>query len=276
MKHPGITRSLSLILALLVAACAGPAAQTASRAPDRTLTVFAAASLKESFTEIGRLFERAQPGARVVFNFAGSQQLRAQLEQGAPADVFASANQKEMDAAIAASLVAPGAQKTFARNRLVVIYPKANPGQVSRLADLARPGLKLVIADKAVPVGQYTLDMLDKMSQDPAYGPDFPARAQKNIVSLEQDVKAVVTKVQLGEADAGVVYATDAAAAGPDVLALQIPDQFNALASYPIAALTKARQADLARAFVDLVRSDAGQAVLSARGFIAPGGATAP
>lgn len=255
-----------------------PTAAPPTSAPAPTqeeLVVFAAASLTESFTELGKLFEAANPGARVIFNFAGSQQLRSQLEQGAPADVFASANKKEMDAAIAASLIISGTQQTFARNRLVVIYPKANPGGIETLADLARPGLKLVIADKAVPVGQYTLDMLDKMSKDPAFGADFGANVLKNVVSMEQDVKAVVAKVQLGEADAGVVYSTDVASAAGDVTPLEVPDQFNQLASYPIAVLEKAPLPDLAQKFVDLVLSDEGQAVLTSYGFISPGAASA-
>lgn len=234
----------------------------------RTLTVFAAASLTESFTEMGKQFEAAYPGAKAVFNFTGSQQLRAQLEQGAPADVFASANTKEMNAAIVSSVIVSGTQKTFARNRLVVIFPKDNPGQIEALADLARPGLKLVVADKAVPVGQYTVDMLDKMSKDPAYGADFADKVQANVVSRENDVKAVVAKARLGEADAGVVYSTDASAAAGKLGSLALPDQFNQLATYPIAPLAKAPQPDLAQQFMDLVLSDAGQQLLAKYGFI--------
>ena len=235
----------------------------------QTLTVFAAASLTESFTELGKQFEAAHPGVKAVFNFAGSQQLRAQLEQGAQADVFASANTKEMNAAIQDSLVISGTQKTLARNRLVAIFPKDNPGKIETLADLATPGLKLVVADKAVPVGQYTLDMLDKMGQDPTYGAGFADKVQANVVSRENDVKAVVSKVRLGEADAGVVYSTDVTpAAAQDVTPLAIPDQFNQLATYPIAALAKAPQPELAQQFVDLVLSDAGQELLAGYGFI--------
>ncbi len=234
----------------------------------RTLTVFAAASLTESFTEMGKQFEAAYPGAKVVFNFAGSQQLRAQLEQGAPADVFASANTKEMNAAIASSLIVSGTQKTFVRNRLVVIFPKDNPARIETLADLARPGLKLVVADKAVPVGQYTVDMLAKMSDDPAYGADFSDKVQANVASRENDVKAIVAKASLGEADAGVVYSTDASAAADKLGSLAIPDQFNQLATYPIAALAKAPLPDLAQQFVDLVLSDAGQQLMEKYGFI--------
>ena len=241
----------------------------AARPPARTLTVFAAASLTESFGELGRQFEAARPGVEVLINFAGSQQLRAQLEQGARADVFAPANTTEMNAAIDSKLVVSGTQKTFALNRLVVIFPKDNPGKITALADLARPGLKLVVADKAVPVGRYTLDMLAGMSRDPSYGADFAGRVQANFVSHENDVKAVVAKVRLGEADAGVVYSTDVtAAAAQDVTPLAIPDRFNRLATYPIAALAGAPQPDLARQFVDLVLSDAGQALLARYGFL--------
>lgn len=231
--------------------------------------VFAAASLTESFGEMGRQFEMAHPGVDVVLNFAGSQQLRAQLEQGAQADVFASANSKEMNAAIASSMIISGTQRTFARNRLVVIYPKDNPGKIESLADLARPGLKLVVVDRAVPAGQYTLDIFDKMSRDPAYGPDYAGTVQANVVSREKDVKAVVAKVRLGEADAGVVYSTDVTPdAMQDVTPLAIPDQFNQIATYPIAPLAQAPQPDLARQFVDLVLSDAGQELLAGFGFI--------
>lgn len=264
------------LLVISLAACTAPAAAPATAAvpptaaPARqTLTVFAAASLTESFSELGKQFEAAHPGAKVVFNFAGSQQLRAQLEQGAQADVFASANTKEMNAAIASSLIISGTQQTFARNRLVVIFPRDNPGKIETLADLARPGLKLVVADRAVPVGQYTLDMLAKMSRDPAYGAGFSEEVQANVVSRENDVKAVVSKIRLGEADAGVVYSTDVTvAAAHDVTPLQVPDEFNQIATYPIVALAAAPQPDLAQQFIELVLSDAGQQLLSRYGFI--------
>jgi molybdate transport system substrate-binding protein len=191
------------------------------------------------------------------------------LEQGAQADVFASANTKEMNAAIATGLVISGTEEVFARNRLIAIVPAANPGQVSALADLARPGLKLVVADPAVPVGQYTLDMLDKMSQDPAYGSDFSTRVQANVVSREDNVKAVVAKVRLGEADAGIVYATDAGGAAVEELSvLAIPDEFNQIAVYPLAVLAAAPQAELGRQFAEFVLSEEGQQVLSDYGFI--------
>jgi molybdate transport system substrate-binding protein len=277
--------ALSLVF-VLIAACAAPAVSPAptvapTSAPptavpptavppkEQELTVFAAASLTESFGELGKQFEAAHPGIKVMFNFAGSQQLRAQLEEGAQADVFASANTKEMNSAITSGLVVSGTQKVFARNRLMAIVPAANPGQVSALADLARPGLKLVVADKAVPVGQYTLDMLDKMSQDPAFGAAFPERVQANVVSREDNVKSVVAKVRLGEADAGVVYSTDAAgAAAKDLGLLPIPDQFNQIATYPLAVLAKAPHPELGQQFTEFVLSKEGQQTMSSFGFI--------
>jgi molybdate transport system substrate-binding protein len=244
---------------------------TATKPAEQELTVFAAASLTESFTELGKQFEAAHPGVKVVFNFAGSQQLRAQLEEGAQADLFASANTKEMNSAIGSGLVISGTQKVFARNRLMAITPVANPGKVSTLADLARPGLKLVVADKAVPVGQYTLDMLAKMSKDPAFGADFGDRVQANVVSREDNVKSVVAKVRLGEADAGIVYSTDAGGtAAKDLSLLPIPDNFNQIATYPLAVLAKASRPELGNRFAEFVLSKEGQQTMSSFGFIPP------
>jgi molybdate transport system substrate-binding protein len=240
-----------------------------SQAP-KTLTVFAAASLTESFTEIGKQFEAANPGVKVTFNFAGSQQLRAQLAQGAKADVFASANTKEMTTAIISdSLVVSGTQHTFVTNRLAVILPKSNPGKITSLADLARPGLKLDFADPSVPVGQYALDMLTKMSQDATFGATFKDKVVANVVSREDNVKSVVAKVQLGEADAGVVYTTDITPnAAKDLTTLDVPDKFNVIATYPIAPLKDAPEPKLAGQFVDWVLSLQGQQVLMQYGFI--------
>lgn len=259
-----------------LAACAPPAPAgspvTALAAPPagrQTLTVFAAASLAEAFGELGRRFAAAHPGTQVAFNFAGSQQLRAQLEQGASADVLATASRGEMDAAIGASLVVSSTPRVFAHGRLVAIVPAANPGHVSTLADLARPGLKLVVADGAVPAGQYTLEMLQAASRDLAFGADFADRVHANVVSREDNVKSVVAKVRLGEADAGIVYATDAAgAAAADLKILPIPDRLNPIADYPIAMLARARQTELARQFVAFVLSTEGQRVLAGFGFI--------
>ena len=231
--------------------------------------MLAAASLNESFTEIGRQFEAAHPGVKVAFNFAGSQQLAQQLGQGAPGDVFASANAKQMDAAIKAGRVVSGSDQVFAKNRLVVIFPKDNPAGLAALQDLARPGLKLVLAAREVPAGQYALDLLDRAGADPAFGPAFKDGVLKNVVSYEQDVKAVLAKVALGEADGGIVYTTDVTGANAGKVGrLDIPDALNTIASYLIARVSDGDHADLAQAFVDTVLSPAGQATLAKYGFM--------
>jgi len=237
-----------------------------------TLTVVAAASLTEVFAELGRQFEASYPGVRVEFSFAGSQQLAQQLAAGAPADVFASASQKYADSAIASGRVEKGSWKTFATNRLVVIYPKANPAGLKQLGDLSKPGLKLVLAAKEVPVGQYSLDFLDKASKDPGFGPAFRDNVLKNVVSYEDNVKSLLTKVVLAEADAGIVYTTDVTpyAAGK-VSRLDIPDTLNVIASYPVAAIRDSPHPDLASAFVELLLAPAGQRILAEYGFIPTG-----
>jgi molybdate transport system substrate-binding protein len=232
----------------------------------RTLTVFAAASLTGAFSEIGHNFEAANPGVTVALNYAGSQTLSTQLIQGAAADVFASANKAEMDMAVAANLVLQGAPKNILTNKLIVILPATNPGNVQTLQDLARPGLKLVLAAKTVPVGKYALQALDRMSKDPSFGTDFKTKVLANMVSEENDVKQIVAKVQLGEADAGIVYNSDPIAA-PELKTIAIPDNLNVIATYPIAALTNARQPELASGFIAYVLSAGGQAVLKKWGF---------
>ena len=259
-----------IMVALLVSACAAPRALPAPAAPANQpvgLTIFAAASLTDAFTEIGAAFEAAQPGVTVQFNFGGSQNLRTQLEQGAQADVFASANQKEMDGAITAGLVAAGASQVFLTNQLVVILPENNPAKVTTLEDLAKPGLKLVLAAEEVPVGNYTRQSLDKMA--PGFGAHFTDLVLANVVSNEDNVKQVVAKVQLGEADAGVVYGSDAVAA-PTLKTIPIPPELNVIATYPIAALTQSPHADQAAAFVAFVLSDNGQSILKKWGFAPP------
>jgi len=238
-----------------------PTAKPASR----TLTVFAAASLTGSFGEIGKAFEAANPGVTVMFNFAGTQALATQLAQGAKADVFASANHTYMDNMVTANLVASG-YKDFVTNVLEVILPANNPADLQTLQDLAKPGLKLVLEDKSVPAGAYSLTILDNLSKDAIYGLDFKTKVLSNVVSNETDVKQVVAKVQLGEADAGIVYITDAIAA-PTLKTIVIPGNFNVIAKYPIAALTNAPQPELAAAFVTYVLSPDGQATMKKWGF---------
>ncbi len=261
-----MVRSFLLILTPLLAACAQASPKLTQSTP-RTLTVFAAASLSNAFTEIGKNFEAAHPGVKVSFNFAGSQTLSEQIVQGAPVDVFASANHAEMDKLVTDGLVSQDSPKDFLTNQLVVILPPQNPAAVHALADLARRGLKLVLADTTVPAGKYARQILNNLSQDPVYGKDFSERVLANVVSNETDVEVVVTKVQLGEADAGIVYVSDSVAF-PELKTIPIPASVNVIAKYPIAALAKSSQPDLAAAFVAEVLSPQGQAVLKKWGFL--------
>jgi len=283
MKRFTLLFGLMVALAMLFSACAPAATPTAvpatsvpvatsvpttaptSTAAPQTLTVFAAASLTGAFGDIGKGFEAAHPGVTVKFSFAGSQVLVTQIEQGAPADVFASADHKNMDALVTANLVASG-YKDFATNLLTVILPPKNPANVQTLQDLAKPGLKLVLEDPSVPAGNYTRQILTNMSKDPTYGTDFSTKVLANVVSNETDVKQVVAKVDQGEGDAGIVYVTDALAA-PDLKSIAIPANYNVIAHYPITVLEKAPNSDLAAAFVAYVLSADGQAVMQKWGF---------
>jgi molybdate transport system substrate-binding protein len=265
---------LSACLALLVSGCVVPLPAAGdlpgpTKSSETTLSAFVAASLTESFGEIGRLFEREHPGLRVGFNYAGSQQLAQQLAQGAPADVFASAGPKPMQGAIESGRVVTGDAVQFASNRLAVIYPADNPAGLRTVQDLAKPGLRLVLAAREVPAGQYALDFLDKARGDPDFGPGFSDGVLANVVSYEENVKAVVSKVALGEADAGIVYTTDVAAAGSGRIGhLDMPDRVNVLAVYSIAPIADSHEAELAKEFVDTVLSPEGQRILTQYGFI--------
>jgi molybdate transport system substrate-binding protein len=171
-----------------------------------------------------------------------------------------------MDLLVNDNLIVPNSYQDFATNKLIVIFPAGNPGNVQSLGDLAKPNLKLVLADASVPAGNYARQLLNKMSSDPAYGSDFSTKVLANVVSNETDVKQVVAKVELGEADAGIVYVSDKVGA-PDLVTLPIPDEINVIAQYPIAVLTEAPEPILARSFEDYVRSLAGQAILQKWGF---------
>ncbi len=198
----------------------------------------------------------------VRFNFAGSQELRTQIEHGAPADVFASADIRQMDLARSAALV--DLPVPFATNAPVIVVPADDPGRVRSLADLA--GVKrLVIGTPEVPIGAYTLQILERARAQ--LGADFPARVQARVVSRELNVRQVLTKVSLGEADAGIVYRTDARSAGDRVRVVEIPPDINVVAEYPIATVTRAPRPELARQWVALVTGPAGQAALAEAGF---------
>ncbi len=262
--------SLLLVVSWLLAACA-PLAQSSQPALDRpvTLTVLAAASLTEAFQELGALYEDQNPSVTVAFNFAGSQQLAQQIASGAAVDVFASANEKYMQQATDAGRVDRSGWQTLTRNRLVVIVSQHSAQPVETLADLARPGLKLVIGAEEVPAGHYTQEFLKKAAADPSYAGAYQNGVLNNVVSYEDNVRAVLTKVALGEADAGVVYTSDAAGEMTGKInTIPIPEALNVLAVYPIAALKDAPNPDRAQAFVDLALSKDGQQILAKYGFL--------
>jgi molybdate transport system substrate-binding protein len=222
--------------------------------------------LTEPFTEIGKRLEARFPGLKIVFNFGGSPALRTQLEQGAHADVFASADAAQMELA-KKSAVGPGETPIFVKNKLVVIVPRENPGKVTEFRALASTGLKLDLTGPQVPAGYYSRQAITKASAE--YGADFAQRVLNNVVSEEDNVKQVVTKVRLGEADAGIVYVSDVTAqVSKDVRAIPIPDAYNQIASYPIALTKGVRNRVAAEAFVAFVLSPAGQRILQAHRFI--------
>jgi molybdate transport system substrate-binding protein len=261
----------------LVAALVGlvGAAAPAPRDAHAPLTVFAAASLTDAFRELGRRLEQERPGLTVTFNFAGSQQLAVQLEQGAAADVFATADQRWMSYAQEHGLVA-GDPQVFTRNRLVVIVPKTNPARIAGLADLARRGTKIVLAVEAVPAGKYSREALHNLASASGFPANYDTRVLANVVSQEDNVKAVVSKVQLGEADAGIAYRSDITpAVSRYVRAFDIPDQYNVVASYPIALVKAAKNQEAAEAFISLVVGEEGQRVLRQNGFF-PRSTSAP
>lgn len=264
----------TLLLSMAIGASATGSVSAQTPQPvSGAITVYAAASLRDAFQEVGKNFEAANPGTKVAFNFAGSQQLAEQIGYGAPADVFASANQRLMDAVVKTARVDANASRTFVRNRLVVVFPKTNPGRVRTLKDLAKPGLKLVLANKSVPVGGYTLDFLNKASAKTEYGAGFAKAVLANVVSYEEDVRAVFSKAALGEADAAVVYSSDVVAdKAAQVGKLDIPSDLNTIASYPIAPLQDSPNAALAQAFARFVLSPAAQTVLVKYGFISTTG----
>ncbi len=229
----------------------------------RELLVFAAASLTDAFTELAHAFETGHPGVSVRLSFGGSQALRTQIENGAEPQVFASADARHVQALVDQGLVGPPV--SFARNRLVIVVPKDNPAHIETLDDLPRAE-RLVLCDDSVPAGAYTQQSLKRAAAE--LGADFLARVEGRVASRESNVRQTLQKVVLGEADAAIVYASDAVAAGDDVSTIEVPSAFNVTATYPVALLEKNPHPELARAFVALLRSEAGQAILTRHGFI--------
>ncbi len=234
----------------------GAAATTAASSSKTTLRVFAAASLTESFTTLGKKFEKEHPDTKVVFEFGPSSGLAEQIGQGAPSDVFASASPTNMDTVVQAGDASD--PKDFVTNSAEIAVPPTNPAGITQLSDLAKPGVKVVVCQPQVPCGKVAAEVFAK------------AGITVKPVSEEVDVKSTLAKVTLGEADAGMVYVTDVQAAGDKVKGIVIPADQNASTTYPIATLTKSKHEKQAKEFVDLVLSDDGAAVLEKAGFKTP------
>lgn len=252
-------RILTIATVLLLTGCGGQPTSTGTDQAEQsqTLTVYAAASLKSTFTELGQQFESSHAGTEVTFSFGGSSDLVTQLQQGAPADVFASADAKNMDKATADDLV-QGDPVDFASNTLEIAVPPDNPASIRSFADLAKAGVKLVICAPQVPCGSATTKV------------ETATGITLRPVSEENSVTDVLNKVTSGEADAGVVYKTDVTSAGDKVLGVTFPEASKAVNVYPIAVLAGSKNSELAQQFVDLVTSDAGQQVLADAGFAQP------
>jgi molybdate transport system substrate-binding protein len=249
------------IAPLVLCSCAHPAPEGAGRRT--TVTVFAAASLDRVFTEMGRRFARNQRGLVVRFSFAGTDSVVAQIEQGAPADVFAGASTSYGDRLAREGLIeSPEAMCT---NRVVLVVPASNPARIASPRDLMNAGTKLVVGSETVPIGVYTRRALSRL--DSLYGRAYSKAVLSRVVSYEHDVETVLAKVRTGDADAGFVYASDAVAAGADVRIVPLPRRALVVATYPIAVVRSTSQREAAGRFVQYVLSPAGKAALRKAGF---------
>ncbi|MDD1762626.1 MAG: molybdate ABC transporter substrate-binding protein [Methanothrix sp.] len=252
---------ISVLAALLLVASAGFADEP------KELTVFTAASLTGAFGEIGQIYKN-ETNISVTFNFDGSQALRTQLENGAYADIFASANKKQMNAVEGDGLMNNSSVVIFTNNKLSLIVPKDNPAKITNLIDLANPGLKIVMGTKDVPVGDYAMQIINKLGNDSAYGDEYKQKVLSNIISQETNVNYVVTKVALGEADVGFAYISDVTEElASKVDKIEIPDKYNVIAEYPIGILDGSKYSAESDKFMDLVASDEGKAILEKYGF---------
>jgi len=263
-----------LAVPTVLAGCVGGEAGEAEAAgregqgwPDGTVTVLAAASLTDAFGELADAFEERHPGTTVRTSFGGSSALLVQLQQGAPADVFASADQEKMREAQDGGLVA-GEPETFVGNREVVVVPRTNPAGIEEFRDLSRPGIRLVLANDEVPAAEYARRILDNAAEDPEYGPGFREAVLDNVSSREADVRASVNRVVLGDADATFGYASDVTPGIRDrVEVVEIPQEHNVVATYPIAVLRASENKEAARRWVDFVTGEEGQRILDKWGF---------
>ncbi len=254
-------RTSLVLLFFFITACGTSFFQpeTTLQAPEKTLRIFAAVSLSDAFYELASRFEVLHPDVTISLNFASSNTLRAQIEQGAQADLFASASSAETEQLAAQGLI--DASQPFAENRLVLITPAKNARTLSHFTDLTRPELKVVLASEDVPAGYYSRVLLGNL------GEDFKTKTLKNLVSNENSVRQVLTKVQLGEADAGIVYASDLFAA-ENINAIEFPAEAKVSIFYPIASLIDAPHPETAKTFVDFLLSAEGQEILANWGFL--------
>ncbi|MGE0227345.1 MAG: molybdate ABC transporter substrate-binding protein [Dehalococcoidia bacterium] len=269
--------ALTAVASMIVGVACGGSDGTASRssaAPNGAatatltgkLTVFAAASLTDSFRSIDEAFTKAHPGVTVEFNFAASSALATQIEQAGPADVFASADEAQMQRLVDKSLI-EGEPSVFARNEPVIVVPADNHAGIAAPKDLAKAGVKLVLAAPDVPIGNYARQIIDKLAADPAYGAAFKDAVLRNLVSNEANVRAVLAKIELGEGDAGIVYETDALVSGEQVKTIGLPESANVVATYPVAVVQASDDKTLAAAFIAFLRGAEGQAILEDAGF---------
>ena len=267
-RRSPLTLALAL-LGLLVAACAaGGGSSTPARPPARQLTVLAAASLREAFFALGTAYERAVPGTVLTFSFDASSTLRAQIEQGAPVDAFASADLANAQAIVADGLAA-GPLVPFAANGLVIVVPDTNPARIMTALDLARPGVTVVAAGDNVPISGYALEVLARLATQPGYPGDYAVRVAANVISKEDNVRAVLAKVELGEADAALVYVTDAASSSR-VDTIAIPAAAQVTATYVAVSTSASREPAAAAAFVEWLAGPDSAAILAGFGFLPP------
>lgn len=256
--------SLVVIASLMAAGCTG----TGETPEETTLTVFTAASLTGAFTDIARAYEAENPGIKVDLVFDGSQTLRTQIEQGANADIFVSASTKHMQALQNSGFMDNDTVSDFVGNSMALIVPIDNPANITGLADLVKPGVKIVIGTKDVPFGDYTRQVLDKLAADPAYGEAYREAVMKNVISEETAVSNVVPKLALGEADAAFVYKSDVSKEDlTRVARIEIPEDYNVQATYPLGILANSPHKAEGESFIEFVRGPAGSAILQDYGF---------
>ncbi|MCY3865670.1 MAG: molybdate ABC transporter substrate-binding protein [Chloroflexi bacterium] len=258
-----------VVLPSFIALCLGAAISGAQDRVSGSLTIYAATSLTDVFEAVGAAFGEAQPEVEILLNFANSATLAAQIAAGAPADIFASANELQMDHVIESGRVEASEVEIFAHNRLTVIAPADNPADVMTVADLTKEAVLLVLAAEGTPIRAYTNAMLASYNED--LGEAFSERVLRNLVSEESNVRQVVARVALGEADAGVVYQSDALGDVADqLIAISIDERHNQLASYPIAPLNDTVAQDQALEFIRFLRSEEAQAIMAENGFCWP------